>query len=185
MKLKKKLNIKKNKKILLVNGCPDQSKNCPLFPFNDMTDFLFNLKKKLFILKNHFEIVIRPHPNYKEFGDFFLKNSNFVVTYDDTAHLVAISDILLAFASATIRWGLSCKIPIINYDVFNYSYDDFIHESGVKNINSLEQLESFFLKIKSKTNFYYLKRNCEMNDNWGFMDGKTKKRVIKQIDKHL
>ena len=72
------------------------------------------------------------------------------MTYDDTAHLVAISDILLAFASATIRWGLSCKIPIINYDVFNYCYDDFIHESGVKNINSLEQLENLFFKNKIK-----------------------------------
>ena len=185
MKLKKKLNIKKNKKIFLINGCPDQSKNCPLFPFKDMTDFLINLKKRLFILKNHFEIVIRPHPNYKEFGDFFLKNSNFVVTYDDTAHLVAISDILLAFASATIRWGLLCKIPIINYDLFNYCYDDFSDESGVKTINSLEQLENYFFKIKSKTNFYHLKRNSEMNNNWGFMDGKTKQRVIKQIDKHL
>ena len=74
---------------------------------------------------------------------FFIKNLNkpVVLTYSQRssdrassdadlnlqcASLVAISDMYVASVSSTIRWAILAGIPVINYDVYQYGYEDFI-----------------------------------------------------------
>ena len=39
---------------------------------------------------------------------------------------------LYFFTSATIRWSILFTVPIINYDVLNYKFDDYNNVNGLR-----------------------------------------------------
>ena len=44
--------------------------------------------------------------------------------------LVPCCDLYVASVSATIRWAIACGVPVLNYDVFKYRYDDYAVKRG-------------------------------------------------------
>ena len=123
---------------------PDQSTSCPAgFEFDDITDFTKQLADALQPLKARYEILMRPHPNFTEMAEVMAAHG-IRTTMIDTARLVALSDLYLAFGSATIRWAISCGVPALNYDVFHYDYDDYKTVGGVVISNSFNRFAERF-----------------------------------------
>ncbi len=105
-------------------------------------------------------------------------------TLIDTARLVALSDIYIAFGSATIRWAISCSVPTLNYDVFHYNYDDYKNVEGVVHIDTFGQLRGIFSDLLS--NPVLLSRLedgiATSSKRWGIFDGKSTQRIAGLID---
>lgn len=53
------------------------------------------------------------------------------VAREDVASLIPLSRLYIASCSATIRLAINCGVPVVNYDVYRYDYDDYKGIPGV------------------------------------------------------
>lgn len=170
--------------LFVVGGCPDQSTSCPAgFEFKDIADFTRQLADALQPLKERYEILMRPHPNFMQMADVMAAHGIRTTTID-TARLVALSDIYLAFGSATIRWAISCGVPALNYDVFHYDYDDYKKVGGVVHVETLDQLRKTFSELLSNPPLVSRLQDeiAVSSKRWGNLDGKSTQRIAGLID---
>ena len=54
--------------------------------------------------------------------------------------------------AATIRWSILSSVPTINYDVFNYKFDDYNNVNGLINIDN---------KVDFKKNLNLINKNLK------------------------
>jgi hypothetical protein len=176
--LREELEIDNSKPILLVGGCPDQSHNSPAFEFEDMEAFCRRLGEALRLVQDDYEIIVRPHPNYYRMGDI-LAESGAKLTLIDTARLVGLCDLYVAFASATIRWAIACAKPTINYDVFCYHYDDFESVDGVAHVRDMDAFETLLQETRPGSEGVAKLHGKIAIDapRWGRLDGKAGDRI--------
>ncbi|HBA1636560.1 TPA: hypothetical protein J8X10_003026 [Legionella pneumophila] len=177
-KLYRELGIENNKPFFLLGGFPNQiTANPPRFDFKDAEDAVNFIVDCIEVFKQDYEIIFRPHPNYLELSDLFAKK-NILVTQIDTARLVALSDIYLAFASATIRWAIACGIPTINYDMFYYDFSDYKNVNGVLNACTKEEFKLAVNTMKQLEHFMVIKKQLDTEKRkWGNLDGKSTHRI--------
>ena len=71
-----------------------------------------------------------------------------------TAQLVALSDRFIAFASSTIRWAVCCGVPVINYDVFSYDFQEYKNTIGIFDVKTNRQLSLLASKLSFGSAFY-------------------------------
>jgi hypothetical protein len=183
--LRAELGMSTGKPLLVVGGCPDQSMSCPAgFEFADMDDFCQQLAQSLKPLQADYEIVVRPHPNCLRMGDV-LAREGIRSTLTDTARLVALSDVYIAFASATIRWAIACGVPTINYDVFHYDYDDFRGIEGVVNVDRFDRFrQSIGQLLPGSAELDALWSGMSRSAaRWGCLDGRSTTRIAALIDR--
>ncbi len=183
-RLKGDLHIEGDKPILVVGGCPDQSGCCPSgFEYSDFHQFIVRLGTLLKPLTNVYDVIFRPHPNNLEMG-IGLEKYGIIVTEFDTARLVALSDVYLAFASATIRWAIACEVPVVNYDLFHYDYDDFKGVPGVLTVASEDSFKNALESLRPNCDkFRDLQRDAKLAAHrWGMLDGKSADRIVALIE---
>lgn len=181
--LRGELAINNFKPLLVIGGCPDQSGSCPAFEFANMREFADKLAEGISMLSNDYQIVARPHPNYPELGEM-LRAHGLLVTQIDTARLVALSDAYIAFGSATIRWAVSCGVPTINYDVFQYNYSDFKTVGSVHNVASYEDFLQAVASFKLDSPELQSLRATARSEapRWGMLDGESVTRIERLIE---
>ncbi|MCW8466713.1 hypothetical protein OQJ20_04070 [Legionella pneumophila] len=177
-KLYRELGIQSDKPLFLLGGFPNQiTANPPRFDFEDAEDAVDFIVDCVEVFKKDYEIIFRPHPNYLELSDLFTKK-NILVTQIDTTRLVALSDIYLAFASATIRWAISCGIPTINYDMFYYDFSDYKNVQGVLNACTKEEFKLAINTMNQPEHFIAIKKQLDTEKRkWGNLDGKSTHRI--------
>ncbi len=183
--LRSELGIANAKPLLVIGGCPNQTGCCNPggFEFADMEDMARLLARAVCILQDDYEIIVRPHPNYPEMGEN-LATEGIRATMLDTARLVALSDLYIAFASATIRWAIACGVPTINYDVFHYDYADFKSVPGVVHVSNLPEFSSTVADlVPDSPRYAELKRlQDQAAPDWGKLDGKSATRIAHLIE---
>lgn len=182
--LRRELGLTGTKPLLLISGCPNQlAGSIPHCEFSSMQDVAAHLGETLRQLADDYHLVVRPHPNYLEFGDF-LRPWGVVSTQVPTSHLVPLCDLFVAFASATIRWAAACGIPTINYDIFHYGYNDFANVKGVRTVCASSDFVSLVGTMKPDSDTYQEARSLSQSDAayWSVMDGQCIDRIEGVID---
>lgn len=179
----KENNLDPSKPIFLISGCPNQFGSTTVkCEFDSMKSLTISLSNSLENLYKKFNVIIRPHPNYLAFSEYFDPNF-FTVSETPTYELIPLSDCYLAFASATIRWALFAKVPVINYDVFGYEFSEYQNQIGVEHVKSAKELKSVIETIVEHD--AYLDEKVEMltgsDSIWGIEGGKNLKRISKTI----
>ena len=167
------------KPIFLIGGCPDQfgspTVDCE---FRSMKEMAVALEDALRPLNGFFNIVIRPHPNFIDFGKLF-KTGLFHVSEDPTYDLIPISECYVAFASATIRWAIFSSVPVIDYDVFGYDFSEYKGQPGVEIVSDIMAFKEVTKKIMESPSYL---TNCEtelkkVSGHWGVSGGLNFKRI--------
>jgi hypothetical protein len=182
--LRSELGLAGEKPLLLVSGCPNQLAGVvPRCEFSTMRHVADHLGQALTALADHYHLVVRPHPNYLEFGEF-LKGHGVVSSLRPTAQLVPLSDVFIAFASATIRWACACGIPTINYDIFHYGYDDFSRSKGVFTVSASADFLRTVASMKPGSDVFQAARSASKADAnyWSVMDGRGLERIERAIN---
>lgn len=175
--LNRQLDLNPEKPLLVVAGCPDQSRVCPRFAYASLTEFADKLAEVLVPLKERYEIVFRPHPNLVGFMHL-MRERGITVTTMETSYLVALADAYIGFASATIRWAIACAVPIINYDVFAYGYSDFRHVPSVRTVDNHAAFAEAALRLPGTFQW-----PNEGSGEWGRLDGRSTERIVDLIQK--
>jgi len=171
--LDKQLGLYSSKPLLVVGGCPNQSGICPRFVYRSMEALAKALGLALRPLQEQYNVVFRPHPNFLPLGNL-VALEGIPFTTLPTSYLVALCDAYVGFASATIRWAISCGVPVINYDVFGYGYSDFRHVPSVETVTDHAGFLGALQRLPKRL-------TSSDGERWGKLDGKATERIVDLI----
>lgn len=178
------LGMQGDKPLWLISGCPNQlSATVPFCEFPSIEDVARFVGESLAPMADRYHLVVRPHPNFVEFGAM-LERYGITSTTAPTASLVPLADVFLAFASATIRWAIACGVPTVNYDVFHYGYGDFASAKGVASIDASGHFRDFVRSLipGSPALATLGARASQDSAHWSRMDGRGIERIEQEID---
>lgn len=188
LKLKKELNIPKNKKVILY---------APTFRDNQHSSGIgYTYKLGLDIdnlyenLKDDYVMLFRTHYfvsntiDFNKYEGFIYDVSN----YDDISRLYVISDILLTDYSSVFFDYANLKRPIIFYmydlDEYKNKMRDFYIDLEELPGPIIEKEEELINEIKNYSKDKYEKKYKEFNNKFNYLDdGNSSNRVIEQIFK--
>lgn len=183
--LRRELAWSGSKPLLLISGCPNQlSAPVPGCEFTSMDAVARSVGESLAPLSQHYHLLVRPHPNFIEFGAM-LEPFGITSTTAPTASLVALAGVFVAFASATIRWAIACAIPTVNYDVFHYGYDDFAGAAGVRPVDGAAEFRDLVRSlVPGSPSLASLAAGARQDSaHWSVMDGSSIDRIEDQIQR--
>jgi hypothetical protein len=134
-----------------------------------------------------FTVVIRPHPVTdvdalaEMLKPYRLQRR---ITSIDTATLIGIGDLFVACVSSTLRWAIACGVPAINYDCYDYGYNDFDTAGGLKTVRRFSDFDATMESITEDAEVYAEARMKQeaVAPEWGMLDGKSSARVLQLID---
>ena len=181
-------NINLRKKIVLIGLPPNQfgagkRTGCEFDHHEDLIRFMV----EVVLRESHDQctVLINLHPRFKPHESLCLTEYEVAVVNEPIEHLVPLADVYIAVVSATIRLAISCGIPVVNYDAYQYNYDDYEGLDGVREVKSKEEYQkvinslinddSFFAEIQAqqqKTALMY----CGL-------DGKSSVRLLTLVEK--
>ena len=147
--LYQELDLKPDKPMLLValppSIQPDKLPNVDDFEdFDEIVEFWMGNCGKI----EGWNVVISLHPSLSHEDYKFIEKWGVKISKRDVSQLIAMSDIYLACVSATIRLAVACGIPVINYDVFRFRYDDYV---GIEGVFAVEERDDFVAKLQELT----------------------------------
>jgi hypothetical protein len=181
--LRSRLSLAGDKKLLLISGCPNQlAASVPFCEFSTMAALAEFVGRSLAPLSQQYHLVVRPHPNYVEFGEL-LEQYGVRSTTDSTASLVPLADLFVAFASATIRWAIGSGVPAINYDVFHYNYSEFTTAAGVVTVTGSTEFETLIRALTPESGELrrLAGRAAADSARWAVLDGQGITRIEQEI----
>jgi hypothetical protein len=169
------------KPIVLVAFPPDQ------FPRSaaekaSYEDLITTFKNVLSEHLIHYSIVITKHPrtqnSFKQ-----LRDAGFVISDDPTLNLIPLAYIYVASVSATIRWAIAAGVPVVNYDIYRYHYDDYRTANAVKTVDSETDFKRELNRLLTEPSYHATQSKIQLSEApyWGVMDGKVAHRFFKLI----
>jgi hypothetical protein len=174
--------------LLLCALPPDQLSNGgAVGEFKDYATLIEAWTASLSKVADRFAIVVRPHPRHARPTLEPLQCAKLAICWDDTATLIPLCDLYVAAASATIRWAIACGRPVINYDVFQYRYDDYKGVPGVVSVNSLSAFNALLVEFahrREKVAALALAQ-AAVSADWGCLDGQSERRILALAEKLL
>jgi hypothetical protein len=141
-------------------------------------------------LADRANILVRPHPrvDMRLFEPFAAPNVGF--TWQPTAELIPLCDLYVASISATIRWAISCGIPVINYDTYRYRYGDYDKAAGVIQTETLTEFRACLARFVNDPSYAaeLVERQRNGTQYWGAVSEKLAERyadlVLQVIDEN-
>jgi len=135
-----------------------------------------------------YNVIISMHPSAKAAEMRALERHGARISTLTTPELVPLCDIFVAAISSTIRWAIACGIPVVNYDVYRYRYnDDFAKVEGVLTVEEQGDFLSILSRLAHDKEFY---RNVQAKQradarHWGFLDGTCSGRMLALVQELL
>lgn len=125
-------------------------------------------------------VLINLHPRIDPASVAFLADMDATIVNEPIEDLVPLSDVYVAVASATIRIGISCGIPVINFDAYQYNYDDYKGLAGVLEIKSKSSFDEAVNSLVRDGDFYASVRAAQQDtaNRLCLLDGKAGQRML-------
>lgn len=178
-----KYNLSPVKPVILVGFPPDQ------FPrvqaeFQSYDQLINTFVNTLNPYLNSFTILISKHPRITKSLNQ-MTEKGFIICDEPTIELVPLAHIYIASASATIRWAIASGIPVLNYDLYRYKYNDYASVCSVLNTESASEFSQKLHELLTNKNYFdELKSSAQKEVSaWGVLDGKSAERIVKLISR--
>lgn len=155
-----------------------------LIEFADYEEIVRFLISELVNYTNHYNIVLNLHPRIKQSSIDFISEYPIKIYPGDIATIIPLSLVYIASCSATIRMAVACGIPVINYDLYRYHYDDYTHLDAVLTMfDKQDYIDTLKRVLTDKPYFNKIKKlQKEKSSEWGILDGKAGENLIREID---
>lgn len=174
-------------KVILIGLPPDQfgggkRKGCEFDNHEDLIRFMISM---ITLLSNcEHTVLINLHPRINPADVVWLTEFGATIINEPIERLVPLADIYVAVASATIRLGISCSIPVVNYDAYQYDYDDYKGLSGVCEVKTKHEYELILDSLIHDPLFYSKTQTAQKvtANNLCLVDGNAGKRLLSLFD---
>lgn len=174
-------------KVILIGLPPNQfvdgkRQGCEFDSYEDLIRFIVGVVVSL--SPDQVTVLINLHPRIKAADVVWLSALGANVIDEPIERLVPLVDVYVAVASATIRLGISCGIPVINYDAYQYNYDDYKGLAGVCEAKSKHDYESVVRALINDPLFYAKIHAAQKvtADNLCLLDGNAGERLLNLFD---
>jgi hypothetical protein len=175
------------KKIILIGLPPNQfgagkRHGSEFENFQDLCNFL--ITSVVESCKGDVTVLINFHPRIQHSDTQFVNFFDTIIVKEPIEQLVPLADVYIAVASATIRLGISCGIPVINFDAYQYDYDDYKGLDGVCEAKTKEQFNVFINLLNNDSSYYSKIRSAQAKTANRFcqIDGRAGERLVKLFD---
>jgi hypothetical protein len=166
--------------LLLCAPPPDQNTfdrpGCEFRNFDDLVGFWSECLGSI----HGWNVIVRPHPKTSPDRLDALRQNNLNISYADTATLVPLCDLYVAAVSATIRWAIACGKPVINFDVYQYGYQDYKGVEGVILANKRDEFRALLERITHDDEYRIALTDLQrkVSGRWGRLDGACGRRML-------
>jgi hypothetical protein len=130
-------------------------------------------------------VLVKLHPRVLDVHALALGRANVRVAFEDTPDLIAIADLFVASVSATIRWAIACGVPVLNFDVYGFAYDDFASAPGVVTVDApaafVETLRALVNEAPRRAAL--AAAQAQAATRWGVLDGHAHERLMALVDR--
>jgi hypothetical protein len=101
-----------------------------------------------------------------------------------TVDLLPLSDLFVACVSSVIRWALACGIPVIDYDVYGFRYENYSSEPLVHRVASREEFTATLKREagRSTVGAHVPRPGEHRRGPWGCLDGRSLDRILGVFD---
>jgi hypothetical protein len=129
-------------------------------------------------------VLINLHPRIKHDDVIWLLTLGAKIIDQPIESLVPLADIYIAVSSATIRLGISSGIPVINYDAYQYNYDDYTGLAGVCEVKFKHDYENILVALINEPLFYLEIQKAQEATAKSLcsVDGKAGERMLNLFD---
>lgn len=173
--------------VILVGLPPNQfgatrRRGCEFVNFRDLVNFMIDTV--VAAGGDKVTILINLHPRILRSDVDRLNISGVAIIDEPIENLVPLADVYIAVASATIRLGVSCGIPVVNYDAYQYDYNDYKNLDGVCEAKSKDQFQSLVNLLIHDNSFYCKIKEAQEDTANRFcqIDGKAGQRLLSLFD---
>jgi hypothetical protein len=170
-------------KVILIGLPPDQfgggkRQGCEFDRYEDLIRFMVGVVASL--SDSQATVLINLHPRINHEHVAWLSAFGATIVDEPIERLVPLADVYVSVASATIRLGISCGIPVVNYDAYQYDYDDYKGLAGVCEVKSKHDYESVLGALINDQSFYSKIHAVqkETASNLCLVDGKAGERLL-------
>lgn len=170
-------------KVILIGLPPDQfgggkRQGCEFDSYEDLIRFMVGVVASL--SGSQATVLINLHPRIKHADVVWLSALGATIIDEPIERLVPLADIYVAVASATIRLGISCGIPVVNYDAYQYDYDDYKGLAGVCDVKFKLDYENVLGALINDQLFYSKIHEAQMAtaSDLCLVDGKAGERLL-------
>ncbi len=170
-------------RIFLIGLPPDQfgggkRQGCEFDSYKELIRFMVGMVASLSGSK--VTVLVNLHPRVKLADVVWLSALGATIIDEPIERLVPLVDVYIAVASATIRLGISSGIPVVNYDAYQYDYDDYKGLLGVCEVKSMRDYESV-LSALINDHYFYSKIHAAQKETASslcLVDGKAGERLL-------
>lgn len=180
-----KINI--DGKVILIGLPPDQfpggkRPGCEFDSYDELIRFMVGTLTDSSAGKH--TVLINLHPRINRANVEYLESLGATIITEPIEQLVPLADIYVAVVSATIRLAISCGIPVVNYDAYQYNYDDYHNLPGVCEVNTKEAYTSTVTDLIHNEAFFSKLRSAQQDtaSQVASIDGKAGSRLLALFD---
>ncbi len=169
-----------DKPLLLCALPPDQLTHAgAACEFDSYEELIKAWTAALCAVADRFAVVVRPHPRLDNSMLEVLRQAGLAICWDDTATLVPLCDLYVAAISATIRWAIACGRPVVDYDVFQYRFNDYEGVPGNINVSGIAAFNQALAELAEKPEQLAAMTLAQSSiaQDWGCLDGESSRRV--------
>jgi len=185
--LAERLDFKIREKVILIGLPPDQfgggkRQGCEFNTYEELIHFMVSTVISLSGSKA--TVLINLHPRIKHDDVIWLLTLGAKIIDQPIESLVPLADIYIAVSSATIRLGISSGIPVINYDAYQYNYDDYTGLAGVCEVKFKHDYENILVALINEPLFYLEIQKAQEATAKSLcsVDGKAGERMLNLFD---
>jgi hypothetical protein len=126
-----------------------------------------------------FNILISLHPAISKQEFNFIKGYGYPILDKSIVDYIPLVDLFIASISATIQWAIACGIPVLNYDSYDYQYDEYRGVEGVLYVNdrfNFKKLIEYYNDLNNLETIRVLQK--KHSQHWGVLDGRFSNRLV-------
>jgi hypothetical protein len=129
-------------------------------------------------------ILIRPHPRIPIERLAACETANIKLSFEPTADLIPLCDLYVASISATIRWAIAFGVPVINYDVYRFRYEDYNSAAGVLLADNQSDFGMYLERFLDDSAFAEQLADDQRRvmRYWGSSDGRSRERFAELVE---
>ncbi len=129
-------------------------------------------------------IVILLHPSVSYEDMRYIEDWGVKIARQPTAEVVPLCDLYVTSVSSTIRWAIACGKPVVNYDVYRFYYEGFMHVKGVLYVEEQDGFQELLHRLTTDSAFLQqtAAAQAQAAPDWGFLDGRSGQRMLELLD---
>jgi hypothetical protein len=146
----------------------------------ELTDFWLESLRAM----SGYEVVLSLHPSLERDKVRHLEGRGVHIATWPIEDLIPVCDVYVVSISATTRIAIACGKPVVDHDVFDFDYDNFVGLDAVWIANTKALFADTLTKLASDEAFYQraVAAQQAIAPRFGVLDGHSTERIIALVD---